>query len=97
MGNYATDYGGGIYSSGNLSINNCTIANNTGRIVAGGGVFGGGISSSGTLTMTNTTVSGNSAYVAGGILNIWSRDADQLHHLRQPRQPSREAFIMGAR
>ena len=63
-GGNAPDDGGGIYTNGNLTINNCTISGNT----ATNGGFGGGIiHSSNQLTVTNSTISGNSADTGGGI------------------------------
>jgi predicted outer membrane repeat protein len=54
--------GGGIYSSGTLTISNCTLSGNS----ATGGVYrgGGSIYSSGTLTISNCTLSGN--FATGG-------------------------------
>ncbi len=63
-GGNASDNGGGIYSDGNLTINNCTISGNT---AANGGFGGGIIHSSNQLTVTNSTISGNSADTGGGI------------------------------
>jgi len=64
--------GGGIFIfSGNLTLNNCTVAGNSANnsICGGGGIFNCG---SGTLTLNNCIVAGNSANysgVGGGILN----------------------------
>ena len=64
-------YGGGIYSSGTVTLTNSTVSGNWAR-------FGGGLYNGGSCTMTNSTVSGNSAEAldffadeswGGGILN----------------------------
>jgi hypothetical protein len=52
--------GGGIYSSGNLTVTNSTITGNSAYS------NGGGIYSFGNLTVTNSTITGNSAYSNGG-------------------------------
>lgn len=52
----------GIFNSGTLSLNNCTVAGNSGD-------NGGGISNYGFLGVTNSTLSGNGASSAGGIYN----------------------------
>jgi hypothetical protein len=76
--------GGGIYSSGMLTINNSTISGNTVRtenFTPFSSSEGAGIYSSGMLTINNTTISGNSAFAAychlapcgafgGGIFNL---------------------------
>ncbi len=51
--------GGGIINSGNLSLNHCTVANNSAS-------SGGGIYNSGTLTLHQCTLSGNYANSFGG-------------------------------
>ena len=64
--------GGGIVSSGSVTVNNSTISGNT---VAPGGVFatGGGLACSGSMTVNNSTISGNTVdgYMCsgGGIRN----------------------------
>jgi hypothetical protein len=60
--------GGGLYTYGNMSLNQCAIANNT----ASDG--GGGIYNEGTLTMTGDTVADNTASngTGGGIFNFGS-------------------------
>jgi hypothetical protein len=50
--------GGGIVSSGSVTVNNSTISGNT---VDGYMCEGGGIRNAGTFTLTNSTLSGNSA------------------------------------
>ena len=50
--------GGGIVSSGSVTVNNSTISGNT---VDGYMCAGGGIHNAGTFTLTNSTLSGNSA------------------------------------
>lgn len=60
-------YGGGIYSSGTLTLTNCTVSGNT----AGGD--GGGICNEYGMTLTNCTVSGNTSNGSGGgIYNYYS-------------------------
>ncbi len=67
-------YGGGIYNSGNLTINNSTLSSNA-AIVYGGGIYS---ASGGTVTINNCTLSGNTAggtyYTGsgGGIYSQWS-------------------------
>jgi len=55
--------GGGVFSSGSLSIKNSTISNNTAGILLAPPppTQGGGIFSSGILTLENVTLSGNEA------------------------------------
>jgi hypothetical protein len=62
--------GGGVYNSGTLTLNNCTVSGNV--ALAGGGLVNGGA-----LTLNNCTVSGNSAQAntqftrdGGGIYNL---------------------------
>jgi hypothetical protein len=60
---FVLDYGGGIYSDGNLSITNSSIHNNSiGNYCYGGGVFFNGD----VLSIENTTVGNNSAGCNGG-------------------------------
>lgn len=54
--------GGGIYNSGVMTINMCTIANN--RVGFGG--FGAGIYNTGSLTINNSVVSRNKGALGGG-------------------------------
>lgn len=56
--------GGGIYSEGQLVLENCTIANNT---TTGGGIGGGGVCSLGSAIVANCTITGNSSSRGGGI------------------------------
>ncbi len=52
--------GGGIYNSGNLTVNQCTVyANNSENL-------GGGIYNLGNLTLNQSTVAGNSCFINGG-------------------------------
>lgn len=60
-----SDGGGGIFSTGNLTVLNSVVSGSG----AGGSSGGGGIYSSGSLTLTNSVVSGNSAFFGGGILS----------------------------
>jgi predicted outer membrane repeat protein len=54
--------GGGIYNKdGSVTLNNCSVANNTASSGSGGGLFAGGV-----LSLTNSTVSRNSASQSGG-------------------------------
>jgi hypothetical protein len=55
-------FGPGIANSGNLTLNNCVVSDNTIRAVAffAGEAYGGGISNSGTLTLNNCVVRDNS-------------------------------------
>ena len=53
-------YGGGIYNSATLTLNNVMVSGNHAAI------SGGGIRNDGTLTLTNDTVRGNTANTAGG-------------------------------
>ncbi|WP_254446759.1 choice-of-anchor Q domain-containing protein [Dolichospermum sp. UHCC 0259] len=75
--NNTADSGGGIQSSGTLTISNSTIYNNTSQ------GFGGGIYHSGTTSLINSTVSGNQAdysggiYASDGILNIFNSTITQ--------------------
>lgn len=54
--------GGGIYTEGNLTINNCTISGNNSS-QAGGGIY----QDNNTLTVTNSTISGNTSDLGGGV------------------------------
>jgi hypothetical protein len=61
-------HGGGIYNSGNLTIQTSIVTTNT-----AGGAFatGGGVYNAGTLTVNRSTLSGNTAaYGGGGIENL---------------------------
>ncbi|MEA5470720.1 DUF4347 domain-containing protein, partial [Spirulina sp. 06S082] len=59
--------GGGIHSTGAVTLNNSTVSGNSAATAAGGG-----IRSAGAVTLNNSTVSGNSAATAGGV------DADTI-------------------
>ena len=52
--------GGGIVNFGKVTINNCTVSNNSANKT------GGGIANFGTVTLNNSTVSNNSANTSGG-------------------------------
>jgi uncharacterized repeat protein (TIGR01451 family) len=55
--------GGGIYTTGTVTLTNSTVSNNT----ASNGVGGGGIfNTNGTVTLTDSTVSNNTASIGGG-------------------------------
>ncbi len=62
-GGRSMERGGAIYSSGSLTMEDCTVTGNSSS------KEGGGIFSEGKLTMKNCTVTGNSSYVAAGIMN----------------------------
>ncbi|MDY7077577.1 MAG: tandem-95 repeat protein [Chloroflexota bacterium] len=53
------DVGAGIYNAGTLTVNNCTVINNT-HTGGGGSGGGGGITNGGILTVTNSTIADNS-------------------------------------
>lgn len=61
-----SDYGGGIYNSRVLTVENSTISNNEAIVQFGGGVEHGGT----TMIITNSTISGNRSKSNGG--GIWS-------------------------
>jgi hypothetical protein len=58
--------GGAIYSSGDLSINNSTLSNNSADI-GGGGVY----AEYGSAAISGSTIAGNGAGEGGGLLNFW--------------------------
>ena len=60
---YDTNYGGGIYNKGTLTVTNSTFSDNNAALYYGGGIY----SNSGTLTVADSTFSGNSASYGGGI------------------------------
>ena len=60
----STEYGGGIYTEGTLTLKNSTVSSNTSQY-SGGGIFNIGI-----LTLNNSTVSGNTSQSSGG--GIWN-------------------------
>ena len=62
-GNAGSDYGGGVYAEGTVTLANCVVTGNS----AGHG--GGGIDSyaGGSVSLTNTTVSNNSSDYGGGL------------------------------
>jgi len=59
---YGISFGGGIYNTGRLTINNSTIT-------ANGASGGGGVYSRGTATINSSTLSGNSGAVGGGVFS----------------------------
>jgi len=61
QGYSGSDFGGGLYNLGSLTITNSTFSGN--KTNYGGGIFN---DNSGTLTITNSTFSGNSANNQGG-------------------------------
>jgi predicted outer membrane repeat protein len=58
---YEFEEGGGIYSKGTLTLDNCTVSGNHAED------FGGGFSTTGVLTLMNSIVSENTAGYGGGI------------------------------
>ncbi|HEY7329053.1 MAG TPA: choice-of-anchor Q domain-containing protein [Gemmataceae bacterium] len=64
--------GGGIFSEGNLTVNNSTVSDNTANN-NGGGIY----SAFGTAAINNTTISGNTAsYSGGGVYNSFAASAN---------------------
>ena len=61
-----SEYGGGIFNGGILTLTDVVLSGNT----ASEG--GGGIDNDGTATLTDATISGNSAFDGGGIANYGS-------------------------
>ena len=59
---FGDDFGAGIYNSGTLTLDDCTVSNNSAHSCAG-------IYNEGVLTLTNSTVSLNSAEGSGGLCN----------------------------
>jgi Dockerin type I domain len=57
----AANSGGGIYTSGTLTVANSTIDNNSASPSFYGSSYGGGIYNTGTLTLTNSTIDNNGA------------------------------------
>ncbi|HII84266.1 MAG TPA: DUF11 domain-containing protein [Methanobacterium subterraneum] len=68
-------YGGGIYNSGNLTLNNCTVKNNQANPTGFyGSSYGGGIYNEGYMTIKGSTVeynTGTGYYAYGGGINNW--------------------------
>jgi hypothetical protein len=54
-----SDYGGGVYNRGTLTLNNCTVTNNHSETTFKNSYGGGVYNVDGTLTMKNSTVSNN--------------------------------------
>ncbi len=78
-----TDFGGGIYNGGTLTLTDSTVAATLGMAPSGGGIFNNG----GTVTLTNSTVSGNTAGTAAAASTCsTARDADEQHRERQHRR-----------
>jgi hypothetical protein len=64
----SADYGGGIYSSGALTMNDCVVSANIANGSSGGGIHLSGTSV--TVNLTNVTISGNTTTTySGGIHN----------------------------
>ncbi len=59
------DYGGGIHSSGVVTVTNCAISGNSANYI-GGGIYNLGGAK---LTVTNSQISENSARITGGGIN----------------------------
>lgn len=66
---YGDAAGAAIFNEGTLTLNNCTLTNNTisNEQLNVYEIYGGAIVNSGTLTLNNTTITENSAEFAGGI------------------------------
>src|SRR5262249_49884300 len=63
----SADYGGGLYNSGTLALNNCIFSGNTAGANGGGGIY-----NEGALTLNGCTFSGNNVVGddgGGGLLN----------------------------
>lgn len=67
-GNNVNGGGGGIFSSGTVTLANSEVTGNEG-VGLGGGIHFGSFAGSPTLTMTDSTVSGNTVANAGGFTN----------------------------
>jgi len=67
-GGYAY-YGGGVYTSGNSTIQQCIITDNVAGILSNGGL-GGGLYLTGNSTVSNCIISNNSADDLGGSIYI---------------------------
>lgn len=67
-GNNINGGGGGIFSSGTVTLTNSEVTGNEG-VGLGGGIHFGSFAGSPTLTMTDSTVSGNTVANAGGFTN----------------------------
>src|SRR6266496_1693761 len=64
---YVNVFGGGIYNSGTMALNQVSVNNNNGVHGQSSTVpFGGAISNTGTMVIIAGTVQGNMAYYAGG-------------------------------
>jgi len=57
-GNSSAASGGGVWTSGTLTLNNCIIISN--RVSNSSGAYGGGVSVGGTLTLNGCAIVGNS-------------------------------------
>jgi hypothetical protein len=67
IANGESQFGGGIYNLGDLTLNNVTLTGNKAVTILGAGGDGGAIDSDGgTLTINNSTISGNTADGGGG-------------------------------
>jgi hypothetical protein len=71
---YSTNYGGGIYNNGTLTLTNCILSGNSAPYGSGGC---GGIYNGGTATLNQCTLSGNSATAGGGIDNVGTLKLNQ--------------------
>lgn len=67
MKGYSSDFGGGIYSAGDLTITSCNITENSAYSSHSYYDNGGGVYSSGTLTVTDSAFIKNTAAGGGGI------------------------------
>jgi len=74
-GGAISNYAGGPYHPGGLTLINCTLTHNYARWGAGGG-----IANNGAMTLINCTIAGNKAWTGRGSLGgggIWQYPADQ--------------------
>jgi hypothetical protein len=65
--NGKANYGGGIFNSGMLTINDSIISGNTALAGFRNACSGGGVLNDGTLSINHTTISGNKAVEGGGL------------------------------
>ena len=83
---YTTNYGGGIYNGGTLTLTNCILLGNNAPSGDGYDGLGGGIYNAGTLTMNQCTLSGNENSIRRRYLQRWPADAQSMHPVRKHRR-----------
>jgi hypothetical protein len=82
IANGESQFGGGIYNLGNLTLNNVTLTGNKAVTILGVGGDGGAIDSNGgTLTINNSTISGNTADGGGGGLHHCGNSTGVLNNV----------------